>query len=161
VKRAARLILIAAPAMLVAASGWAGSTAGNHPAIPGVSNPARARVDYMLKCQGCHHPDGSGNIANTPPLTGEVGKFLAVPGGREFLGRVPGVASTDLDDVRLAELLNWTLYTFDRGHMPANFSPYSAEELGALRKQPLRLERAEMRESLIRAIANQINNQPN
>ncbi len=153
-KRAARLILIAAPAMLVAASGWAGSTAGNHPAIPGVSNPARARVDYMLKCQGCHHPDGGGNLVNTPPLRGEVAKFLAVPGGREFLGRVPGVASTDLDDVRLAELLNWTLYTFDRQHLPAGFQPYSSGELAKLRKAPLRLERAEMRAGLVRAIAN-------
>jgi hypothetical protein len=160
-KREARLGRLTAPVLLLAASVGAAQGSAQPPAMPGVAHPARARVDYMLKCQGCHHPDGSGNIANTPPLTGEVGKFLAVPGGREFLGRVPGVASTDLDDARLAELLNWTLYTFDRGHMPANFSPYSAEELGALRKQPLRLERAEMRESLIRAIANQINNQPN
>ena len=115
----------------------------------GVSQPQRARVDYMLKCQGCHQPDGSGNATNTPPLKGEVARFLAVPGGREFLGRVPGVASTDLNDERLAELLNWTLYRFDAEHVPQGFRPYTAAEIGALRKAPLRLERQTMRAALV------------
>ncbi|MDE2434792.1 MAG: cytochrome C [Sphingomonadales bacterium] len=115
----------------------------------GVTHPARARVDYMLKCQGCHQPGGIGNPAHTPPLTGQVAQFLAVPGGREFLGRVPGVASTDLDDERLAELLNWTLYRFDAGHLPSGFQPYTAAEVGALRKIPLRLERLETRNRLL------------
>ncbi|MBS0483030.1 MAG: cytochrome C [Proteobacteria bacterium] len=115
----------------------------------GVSHPARARVDYMLKCQGCHQPGGDSKPANTPPLAGEVAKFLSVPGGREFLGRVPGVAMTDLDDVRLAELLNWTIYRFDPGHLPAGFQPYTAQEIGALRRQPLRLDRVQTRDRLI------------
>lgn len=118
-------------------------------AMPGVHKPERARVDYLLKCQGCHGPDGSGNLVNTPQLAGEVAKFLNVPGGRAFLGRVPGVASTDLDDERLAEVLNWTLYRFDAAHVPAGFKPYSAPELAALRKAPLRLDRAEMRAQLM------------
>ena len=120
--------------------------------MAGVTRPDRARVDYILKCQGCHQPDGSGNVANTPPLKGEVAKFLAVPGGREFLGRVPGVASTDLDDARLAELLNWTLQHYDPAHLPAGFKPYTAAEVGALRKAPLRLERLEARNRLIAEI---------
>lgn len=152
-RRTARLGRLTAPVLLLAASVGAGQGSAQSPAMPGVAHPARARVDYMLKCQGCHHPDGGGNLVNTPPLRGEVAKFLAVPGGREFLGRVPGVASTDLDDVRLAELLNWTLYTFDRQHLPAGFQPYSSGELAKLRKAPLRLERAEMRAGLVRAIA--------
>ncbi|MDE2412143.1 MAG: cytochrome C [Sphingomonadales bacterium] len=115
----------------------------------GVTNPTQAHIDYMLKCQGCHQPNGAGNAANTPPLTNEVARFLLVPGGREFLGRVPGVASTDLDDARLAELLNWTLYRFDGAHVPADFRPYTAAEIGALRKAPLRLERLETRNRLI------------
>lgn len=116
---------------------------------PGVAHPERARIDYMLKCQGCHQSDGRGNSVNTPPLKGEVARFLAVPGGREFLGRVPGVASTDLSDERLAEVLNWTLYRFDPGNVPAGFKPYTPAELGALRKEPLRLDRGEARARLV------------
>jgi len=148
--RALRLLPLAGLALFAAAAGTAGH--GVAPAMPGVAHPERARIDYMLKCQGCHHPDGSGNAVNTPPLAGEVAKFLSVPGGREFLGRVPGVASTDLDDERLADLLNWSLYRFDAAHLPAGFTPYTPAELGALRHTPLRLERAEMRARLVAAI---------
>jgi mono/diheme cytochrome c family protein len=116
---------------------------------PGVANPQRARIDYMLKCQGCHRADGAGNLASTPPLAGEVAKFLAVPGGREFLGRVPGVASADLDDARLAEVLNYTLYRFDAEHVPAEFKPYTAAEIANLRRTPLRIDRADARAQLV------------
>lgn len=135
--------------LLCAALGAALPLRATLPAQPGVADPARAHVDYMLKCQGCHHPDGTGNAVNTPPLKGEVARFLAVPGGREFLGRVPGVASTDLDDARLAQLLNWTLYRFDAGHLPTGFRPYTPAEIGALRARPLRLDRVAARAALV------------
>lgn len=140
----AGLALAAAPAL-------AAGLTGNEPmlAMPGVPNPAQARIDYILKCQGCHHPDGGGNAKNTPPLAGEAARFLSVPGGREFLGRVPGVASVDLDNERLAQLLNWTLYRFDPQHVPADFKPYTPEEVGRLRKMPLRLDRLEVRDRLV------------
>jgi hypothetical protein len=116
---------------------------------PGVPHQQRAKIDYILKCQGCHRPDGTGDMASAPPLAGEVSKFLGVPGGREFLGRVPGVASVDLNDERLAEVLNYTLYRFDAAHVPADFKPYTAAEIAVLRKAPLRLDRAETRAALI------------
>ena len=118
-------------------------------AWPGVANPQRARIDYMLKCQGCHRPDGTGDLTSTPPLAGEVARFLAVPEGRAFLGRVPGVASVNLSDERLAEVLNDTLYRFDAAHVPADFKPYTAAEIAVLRKAPLRLDRAEKRAALV------------
>lgn len=127
----------------------AGVRADVPPAMKGVPNPQQARVDYMLKCQGCHRPDGGGDDRSNPPMKDEVARFLAVPGGREFLGRVPGVSTVDLDNVRLANLVNWTLYTFDPAHMPADFRPYTPEEIGQLRRHPLRLERADMRARLI------------
>lgn len=118
-------------------------------AMPGVHDARQAHSDYKLKCQGCHRPDGSGDAVSNPPMNGHVARFLQVPGGREFLGRVPGVATVDLDDARLANLLNWTLYRFDRGNLPDDFVPYSATEISALRKRPLRAERAEVREGLV------------
>lgn len=135
-------------ALLAAVAAGAGVRA-SETEMRGVNDPRQARVDYMLKCQGCHRPDGSGDDRSNPPMRNVVARFLAVPGGREFLGRVPGVATVDLDDSRLANLLNWTLYTYDPVHMPADFRPYSSAEIGALRRHPLRLERAATRAALV------------
>lgn len=157
--KAATLFLLisamAVPAAAVRAGNGPGTPALSSPPMPGVPNPAQARIDYMLKCQGCHRPDGAGNMANTPPLARMVARFLSVPGGREYLGRVPGVAMVDLEDRRLAQLLNWTLYRFDSEHLPADFRPYSPEEVAELRKAPLRLKRAEMRARLITGMENE------
>lgn len=66
-----------------------------------------AQVDYMLNCQGCHLPDGSGFPARqVPDLRNRMGSFLSVPGGREYLVQVPGTAQTALPDSDLARLLN-------------------------------------------------------
>lgn len=144
------LLLLSAMGLLALA---AGAQAGAEPAaLPGVANAGQARIDYILKCQGCHQPEGDGDLAHTPPLKGEVARFLHVPGGREFLARVPGVASVDLSDARLAQLLNWTVQRFDRANVPASFEPYSAEEVARLRRQPLRLEREATRASLVAAM---------
>ncbi|WP_245804641.1 c-type cytochrome [Erythrobacter tepidarius] len=145
----AALLLSALGLCALAVVGQAGAAPA---AMPGVANPEQARIDYILKCQGCHQPDGSGDIAHTPPLKGEVARFLHVPGGREFLARVPGVASVDLSDARLAQLLNWTVLRFDRAHVPADFAPYSAAEIAQLRRRPIRLERQATRASLVTAI---------
>lgn len=148
-KRLALLALAAAAVPLAAVWAEGPPAAGPPPAIAGVANAAQARVDYMLKCQGCHRPDGSGDMASTPPLKGEVARFLAVDGGREFIGRVPGVAMTDLDDRRLAQLLNWTLRRFDPGHLPANFAPYTEAEIAGLRRDPIRFDRVATRARLV------------
>lgn len=118
-------------------------------AMLGVVNPRQAHIDYKLKCQGCHRPDGSGDDVSNPPMNGKVAKFLHVPGGRAFLVQVPGVATVDLDHQRLADVINWTLYRFDRGNLPAEFKPYSASEIARLRQTPLRTERATVRAELI------------
>ena len=82
--------------------------------------------------------------------TGTVAKFLLVPGGREYLGRVPGVATSPLSDADLSELMNWMLWRFDKEHLPANFKPFTAAEIGQLRIAPLRLEASEMRAELLK-----------
>jgi hypothetical protein len=142
---------LAIPLVLALAAG-AAARAGEA-AIPGVRDANQARTDYQLKCQGCHRPDASGDAHSNPPMRGIVARFLGVPGGREFIGRVPGVATVDLPDDRLANLVNWTLYRFDAAHVPAGFKPYSPEEIGRLRRNPLRLERATMRARLVAAFA--------
>ncbi|MEO0589804.1 MAG: hypothetical protein AAFZ11_04500 [Pseudomonadota bacterium] len=95
-------------------------------------------VDYMLQCQGCHLPGGEGFPANdVPRLAGEMGKFLNVEGGRAYLVQVPGAASSDLSDERLAGVLNWMVHEFSPGAAPEDFKPYTASEVAHFRAQPL------------------------
>jgi cytochrome c553 len=140
--RAAIAALLIAAASLCAAAEEGGSPAG-------VDNPQRAWQNWTLNCQGCHRPDGTGTDATAPSLAGTVARFLSAPGGREYLCRVPGVATSSLGDADLAELMNWILWRFDREHLPANFQPFTAAEIGRLRTRPLRLEAAQMRADLL------------
>jgi mono/diheme cytochrome c family protein len=105
-----------------------------------VAAPAAAespRVLYMLHCQGCHRPDGSGLPGAVPALRGQVARFLTVPGGREFLVRVPGSASAPVDDAGLAAVLNWIVARFGPAVDAASAAPYTADEVGRLRRDPL------------------------
>jgi cytochrome c553 len=117
---------------------------------PGIDNPQRAWQNWTLNCQGCHRPDGTGSSATAPSLAGIVAQFLTVPGGREYLGRVPGVATSPLSDVDLSEVMNWILWRFDKEHVPPNFQPFTAAEMRQLRRAPLRLEASGMRAELLK-----------
>ena len=104
----------------------------------GVVLPAKAfaqspRIDYMLHCQGCHLEDGAGTFGKVPALKGFVGKFLRVPGGREYLIQVPGSATSIVDDAGLAGILNWIVLEFSPNEAPADFEPYTASEITPLR----------------------------
>ncbi len=119
------------------------------PDAAGVQNAQRAWQNWTLNCQGCHRPDGTGSAGTTPSVAGTVGKFLSVPQGREYLTRVPGVATAPLSDVELSEVLNWMLWRFDAQDLPADFVPFTAVEVGNFRKKPLRLEASQMRSELL------------
>lgn len=110
------------------------------------------KVDYMLNCQGCHLPDGSGFPArNVPKINDEFGRFLHVEGGRDYLIQVPGLAQSDLSSERLTRLINWMLVTFSANELPADFQPYSVDEVHQLRQTPL-INVNEVRKGLIKKI---------
>jgi mono/diheme cytochrome c family protein len=94
-------------------------------------------VNYLLQCQGCHRPDGGATPGTVPALDGQVARFLSLPGGREYLVRVPGSAQAPLDDAELAELLNWLVRRFGPAADAERAAPFSAEEVGPLRVRPL------------------------
>jgi cytochrome c553 len=98
-------------------------------------------TNYQLQCAGCHLGSGEGAPRNdTPRMSGFVGNFLRVEGGREFLVRVPGVAQAALSDAQIAELLNWILdpqHGMAGASSPAGFRPYSAEEVGRVRHEAI------------------------
>ena len=93
----------------------------------------RASVNYMIHCQGCHLPDAIGFSGKVPRMKNFVGYFLHSKEGREFVIRVPGVATASLPDDELAELMNWLLLTHSAEQLPDPFEPFSVEEVGALR----------------------------
>ena len=96
------------------------------------------QFDYMLNCQGCHLPDGSGNPQRqVPAFSGQLGKFLGVPGGRAYLVQVPGSALSGLSDEALAGVLNWMLETFSTAELPFGFKPYTGAELHEWRQVSL------------------------
>ena len=119
------------------------------------ANEILARQNYILNCQGCHLPDGSGSKGNVPKMNDFVGYFLHVPGGREFLVQVPGAASAPISDRELADVMNWMLLNFSRNELPDPFEPYSAEEIGKLREEPL-IDILQRREGLIARIRDKL-----
>jgi cytochrome c2/mono/diheme cytochrome c family protein len=102
-----------------------------------VVNAHSTAMNYLLNCQGCHKADGSGQPGYVPDFRESVARFLAIPQGREFLGRVPGASQSLLSDPDRAAVLNWILVTFDSEHVPANFKPYTAAEMAVYRRDPL------------------------
>ena len=80
-----------------------------------------------------------------------MGDFLKVPGGREYLVDVPGVAASSLTDAEVAEVLNWLLYTFNKPELPADFKPYTAAEIAAYRPHQL-IKITETRDDLVRRL---------
>jgi len=117
-------------------------------ASPAVADP---QLDYMLHCRGCHGPDGGGAPGAAPSFRGQAAKFLWVPGGREYLIRVPGTAQSELNDAHTALLLNWILHEFSPTELPANFAPYSEAEVTRHRRPPL-TDVYGVRRELMRAI---------
>ncbi len=93
----------------------------------------RARVNYTLHCQGCHLADAAGYANEVPRMEDFLGWFLHSGEGREFIIRVPGVATSALPDEQLAELMNWLLYTYSSKQLPVTFEPFSVAEVAALR----------------------------
>ena len=112
------------------------------------ANEILARQNYILNCQGCHLPDGSGSKGNVPKMNDFVGYFLHVPGGREFIVQVPGAAGAPISDQELADVMNWMLLNFSKNELPDPFVPYNAEEIAKLRKEPL-IDMHHRREELI------------
>tara|TARA_R110002110_G_scaffold157570_1_gene354489 strand:+ start:38112 stop:38537 length:426 start_codon:yes stop_codon:yes gene_type:complete len=119
--------------------------------VAAADDSRRVVFDYQMNCQGCHTPDGSGS-GSVPAMKGHVGVFLQSEAGREYLVRVPGSATSALSDERLAAVLNWIVYEFAGDSLQSPFTPFTAAEVGPLRKNPLN-EVDDYRGHVLRAIA--------
>ena len=94
-----------------------------------MTRPARV---YAENCEGCHGWAGV-SVTEIPTLKGRVGYFARIPEGRRYLMQVPNVALNPSSDEDIAAMMNWLLVTFSREQLPADFVPYTAQEVAALR----------------------------
>lgn len=91
-----------------------------------------AQANYLLRCSGCHGPDGSGApAAGIPPLPGFISAFTADEQGRTYLMHVPGVVSTGLNDREIAAVMNYVVTRW--GDPKQAFTPFTPEEVTQLR----------------------------
>lgn len=148
-----RFCVWAATALLLSplpVSGWAAEPSTDFAGGKPVLNAAAARapatpagapgwpeVHYMLHCQGCHLPDGSGSPGRVPDLRNSVAHYLTVPGGREYLVRIPGISQAPLDDAELAAVLNWVLHRFGPADALRGAVPFTPTEVSRLRRPAL------------------------
>ena len=106
---------------------------------------------YTLNCWGCHKPRAEGIPGTVPRLADSMANFLRVPGGREYLVEVPGVAASALSNAEIAEVLNWLLVTFNKAEMPPDFKPYTAAEIARYRPHQL-IRITETRDDLVKRL---------
>lgn len=143
-----RLVVLAG--LLLALAPRSAATGDYAPGEP-LPHVTGARADFALHCRGCHGLAGEGTAGHVPRLDGFVGLFTRVADGRDYLMRVPGVARAAMDDARLAAVLNWMLATYGGEQVAAGFPPYTADEVGAARRQVLR-DRKRVRDRLLQAL---------
>jgi mono/diheme cytochrome c family protein len=84
---------------------------------------------YTLNCSGCHGAEGLGVPEVGIPNLNEAAGFVRTELGREYLIQVPGLSQSRLDDATAARLLNWILHKFSANRLPADFTPYTSEEV--------------------------------
>jgi mono/diheme cytochrome c family protein len=121
----------------------------------GVSADAGSRV-YTTNCAACHQAGGTGMAGAFPPLAGHFPDLLKREDGRSYVGKVllfglEGEISVNgnnyagamppwnvLSDDDIAAVLNYVGNAWDNGKsLPADFKPFSSDEIKALRSPEL------------------------
>jgi len=88
---------------------------------------------YTLNCSGCHGAEGLGVPEAGIPNLNDAGRYVRTELGRKYLIQVPGLSQSLLDDATAARLLNWILHKFSANRLPADFTPYTTEEITRFR----------------------------
>ena len=91
------------------------------------------QINYQLHCMGCHGATGRSDPTRVPSINKSFVEFAATAEGRNYLERVPGVASAPLDDADLTALLNWLFTSLQGGAKEA----FSVVEVAEARRHPL------------------------
>jgi len=97
--------------------------------------PGRSpETNYLLRCSGCHGLDGTGTKAGgIPPFPGFIDVFFRDDESRLYLAHVPGLASANLTDAEIADVMNYVLERWGAATATHDVTPFSAEEITRLR----------------------------
>ncbi len=116
-----------------AVAGMLGRQVEPRAGAPSVAVTTSVRSLYVLNCAGCHGRDGAGSPTGNVPDMRQLGRFLLLDGGREFVVKVPGVMGSGLSDQQVADVTNWVLVTLASASVPAGHTPYDAAEVRSAR----------------------------
>jgi cytochrome c553 len=95
--------------------------------------------NFILKCVGCHGPDGTGSEkGGIPDFNGFVGAFSYLPEGRLYLMHVPGVVGSGLNDQEIADVMNYLMHEWGGESMDSGYQPFTEHEVQTLRAKPLK-----------------------
>jgi len=95
------------------------------------------QISYLLHCGGCHLPNGESVPPEVPSLRDELGKLVGIPGGRDYIVRVPGASQAPISDQELADVLNFVLTEFNQQTLADDFKPLTGSEVAASRRNIL------------------------
>jgi len=109
----------------------------NRANAPSLAPITSVRSLFVVHCAGCHGVDGAGSVIGGVPDMRQLGQFLQLEGGREFIVSVPGVMNAGLNDEQIASVTNWVLATLASNSLPAGYRPFVAHEIAQTRRQPL------------------------
>jgi cytochrome c553 len=99
---------------------------------------SRAQIDYLERCGGCHGIEGVSAQELVPTLRHRAGYFLCTRLAREYLVRLPSVATSPLSDEAVANLMNFVVFDIgDAPNLAPNAQTFSAAEVHLLRRNPL------------------------
>jgi len=131
-----RLIALRRPLPLLAASLAAASAQVS--ADPAVTHLSASQSTYLERCGGCHGIQGISNPIVVPTLRGQVGQFLCTQVGREYLVRLPSIATSPLSDQEVADLMNFVVFSLGRAQPDGARAPlFGSREVHELRRRPL------------------------
>jgi len=128
---------------------------------------------FVQNCAACHQTNGEGLSGAFPPLKDHAAELFNTDGGRSYLAKVvmhglSGQISVNkdnyngnmpawksvLNDEKLAAVLNYILLSWGNDKRLTNdFSPYTAEELEAVRKLDISPEKMTMARSQLNLLS--------
>jgi hypothetical protein len=124
--------------------------------LAGTPEVLSPRANYLLSCGGCHGLNGVSNSRLVPDLKDQVGYFLNMPEGRDYVVRLPNVAFSMTTDEALTGLLNYVVFTLGGANVPKGAKPYTVSEVSQLRRRPLtEVSLVRTRQDMVRILIDQ------
>jgi hypothetical protein len=96
-------------------------------------NLTGAQSDYLEHCGGCHGLQGDSSPAPIPVLRDRVGYFMCSGAGRRYLLHLPNVDRADVDDGRLADMMNFVVFDLGGHSTPSGVQAFGEAEVKAER----------------------------